>query len=51
MGLLPGVWVVLQSVEKLQLPAHRQATGKMLLQTCTARSVKGCAVSPAVGSC
>ena len=50
MGLLPGVCVVPQSVEKLQLPAHRHATGKTLL-TCTARSVKGCAASPVVGSC
>ena len=29
-GLLPGVCVGPQSVEKLQLPAHRHATGKTL---------------------
>ena len=53
MGLLPGVCVLLEQGSSLFRPvlAHRHATGKTLFKTCTARSVKGCAASPAVGSC
>ena len=53
MGCFIGVCVLLKQGSWLFRPvlAHRHATGKTLSKTCTARSVKGCAASPVVGSC